>query len=39
VVWRSFDPLEVIYAWENDPNRRSGAGAGDDESLQSMVGG
>jgi hypothetical protein len=34
-VWRPFDPLEVITAWE----REHGADAEDDESLQSMVGG
>jgi hypothetical protein len=31
-VWRPFDPLEVIFAWEGDDAR-----TGDDESLASMV--
>ncbi len=33
-VWRRFDPLDVLYAWERDGAR----GAGPDDSLQSMVG-
>jgi hypothetical protein len=32
VVWRSFDPLEVVYAWERERGE-----AGDDDSLESMV--
>jgi hypothetical protein len=34
-VWRAFDPLEVVYAWEAEKGRRPADG----ESLQSMVGG
>src|SRR5205823_6630898 len=33
-VWRRFDPIDVILAWENDPDDRPGT---DDESLASMV--
>jgi hypothetical protein len=32
-VWKPFDPLEVVYAWE----REKGVGDGDDESLANMV--
>jgi hypothetical protein len=32
-VWKPFDPLEVVYAWE----REKGVGDGDDESLEKMV--
>jgi hypothetical protein len=32
-VWRPFDPLDVIFAWERDGEARTG----DDESLASMV--
>jgi hypothetical protein len=32
-VWKPFDPLEVVYAWE----RENGVGDGDDESLEKMV--
>jgi hypothetical protein len=38
-VWRRFDPLEVVYAWEKDGGRRPrSSGADGDESLQSIVG-
>lgn len=35
-VWRRFDPLDVLYAWERETGRARGAGP--DDSLQSMVG-
>jgi hypothetical protein len=35
-VWKPFDPLEVVYAWERDGN--STGPDGDDDSLQGMVG-
>jgi hypothetical protein len=34
-VWKPFDPLEVVYAWEKE----NGIGNGDDDSLQGMVDG
>ncbi len=36
-VWRRFDPLDVVYAWERDRGRTPRA-ADPDESLQTMVG-
>ena len=38
VAWRAFDPLEVVYAWEEE-QALGGTAEGDDESLQSMAGG
>lgn len=32
-VWKPFDPLEVVFAWDKE----NGAGGGDDESLEGMV--
>jgi hypothetical protein len=32
-VWKPFDPLEVVYAWE----REKGLGGDDDDSLDKMV--
>jgi hypothetical protein len=32
-VWKPFDPLEVVYAWE----RENGVGGAEDDSLQGMV--
>jgi hypothetical protein len=38
-VWRRFDPLEVVFAWEKDAARRPRTpGPDGDESLQSIVG-
>jgi hypothetical protein len=38
-VWRRFDPLDVIYAWERENGGNPhGAEPGADESLQSIVG-
>ncbi|HEX4607948.1 MAG TPA: Ig-like domain-containing protein [Urbifossiella sp.] len=38
-VWRRFDPLDVVYAWEQEGGRRPRArDAGEDESLESIVG-
>ncbi len=35
-VWRRFDPLDVVYAWDRENARPRGTGP--DDSLQSMVG-
>jgi hypothetical protein len=32
-VWKPFDPLEVVFAWEKE----KGVAGGDDESLEGMV--
>jgi hypothetical protein len=40
-VWRRFDPIDVIYSWEQEQDlgrRPDAASPEDDESLQSMVG-
>jgi hypothetical protein len=38
-LWKQFDPLEVLFAWEHEKRRRGPVAAGeDDESLQSLVG-
>jgi hypothetical protein len=39
VLWRRFDPLEVIYAWERDgpTDPRHPPGPEDEESLQTLV--
>jgi len=36
-VWRRFDPLDVIYAWERD-RATTAPSSEEDDSLQSMVG-
>jgi hypothetical protein len=36
-VWKPFDPLEVVYAWERDEKKRKAGAAPDDDSLESMV--
>lgn len=36
-VWRRFDPLDVIYAWERDRSTTAPSSE-EDDSLQSMVG-
>ena len=39
-LWKQFDPLEVLFAWENEQRqkRARGTGAEDEETLQSLVG-
>ena len=32
-IWRPFEPLEVIYAWERDPDARTG----DEDSLAALL--
>jgi hypothetical protein len=32
-IWRPLDPLEVIYAWERDPDARTG----DEDSLAALL--
>jgi hypothetical protein len=36
LIWKRFDPLEVLFAWEQEKKRQSANGA-TDESLQSLV--
>jgi hypothetical protein len=38
-VWKPFDPLEVVYAWEEEQAKKDRPGEPDDESLESMVDG
>ena len=35
-AWKPFDPLEIVYAWEDDKRKRKQEA--EDDSLQSMVG-
>ena len=35
-VWKPFDPLEVVYAWDRD-QEKAGGPDGDDEALEKMV--
>ncbi len=39
IFWRGFDPVEVLFAWEEEKKRRSGGRgtAEEEETLQSMV--
>lgn len=39
-LWKQFDPMEVLFAWEEEQERRRARGqdgSAEDESLQSMV--
>jgi hypothetical protein len=35
-LWKQFDPLEVLYAWENDDRKLASEGE-DEETLMSLV--
>ena len=39
LVWKGFDPVEVLFAWEKEKKRRSGGKdkGEDEETLQSLV--
>jgi hypothetical protein len=39
LLWRRFDPVEILFAWEQEKKRRRAARRRpeDDESLQSLV--
>jgi hypothetical protein len=36
-LWKQFDPMEVLFAWEEETRRRGQDAAEDDESLVSLV--
>jgi hypothetical protein len=36
-VWKPFDPLDVVFAWEQEQKNKR-ADDGDDESLESLLG-
>jgi PKD repeat protein len=37
-LWKQFDPIEILFAWERDKQRRGGGQAPEDEeTLQSLV--
>jgi hypothetical protein len=42
LVWKRLDPMQVLFAWEKEKQRRARAArngqSNDDESLQSLVG-
>jgi len=38
-VWKPFDPLDVVYAWEEEQARKKQPDEPEDESLESLVGG
>ena len=37
-VWRRLDPIDVLYAWDQEHSENEMAGEGSIESLQSLVG-
>ncbi len=37
LIWKGFDPVEVLFAWEEEKRRRRGTGTDEDETLQSLV--
>jgi hypothetical protein len=39
MFWKGFDPVEVLFAWENEKKQRAGAKgkAEEEETLQSIV--